>query len=176
MDGLLKYMSPIDSKLDEKISTAYALKDEGNKLFQSQDTTGALQAYHEMFMYIHGLQPQTDVQRSQIQNLKLLHFINVAACHLKLSNWEKAESYCTKALKVDEDNVKALFRRGRARIELADFEDAERDLKRVVELDPEGAKTALAEIQRLRSLRLQNRKEGKEKFTFSFDRQKDEQE
>eukprot|EP00966_Prymnesium_polylepis_P145693 3365334-Prymnesium_polylepis.1 len=48
---------------------------------------------------------------AQIRELKLAHHLNLAMCHMKLGNMQKAQINCTKALAIDPKNVKALFRR-----------------------------------------------------------------
>jgi hypothetical protein len=55
-----------------------------------------------------------------------------------------------KALAIDADSVKALFRRGSAYLEQSNYPDAKADLKRCIALDAgnKGAKNALAKVQK----------------------------
>ncbi|OCH92602.1 TPR-like protein, partial [Obba rivulosa] len=53
------------------------------------------------------------------------YFLNRAAAYLKLGKNEDAERDCTTVLKLDEKNVKALFRRGQARVALQKLHEAE---------------------------------------------------
>jgi Tfp pilus assembly protein PilF len=51
--------------------------------------------------------------QAQISSLKAAHFSNLAMCHLRLGNTEKARDCCTKAIGIDPDNVKVpLLRAG----------------------------------------------------------------
>ena len=57
--------------------------------------------------------------------------LNAAQCELKMSNWSGAADRCSKALALEPENVKALFRRGVAYTvytELQRFADAKADL------------------------------------------------
>ena len=62
---------------------------------------------------------------------------NLGLCLLKQKDWDHAELFCTVALDMDPDNVKALYRRAQANIELGKHDEAERDLQHASKLDPE---------------------------------------
>lgn len=68
--------------------------------------------------------------------LKVLCNLNNAACKLKLKQHKEAEKLCTKVLEVDDKNVKALYRRAHAYINLVELELAENDIKKALEIDP----------------------------------------
>jgi len=57
-------------------------------------------------------------------------------CHLRLGNIEKARIWCTKALNMDPENVKALFRRGKCNLQLGILDEARSDLERVSDSHP----------------------------------------
>ena len=42
-------------------------------------------------------------------------YTNRALCYIRINQPEKAEEDCTKALSLEKDNVKALFRRAQAK-------------------------------------------------------------
>jgi cytochrome c-type biogenesis protein CcmH/NrfG len=57
-------------------------------------------------------------------------------CHLKLNEAGKAEAACSKVLKEEPENVKALYRRAQAESQQGEFTKALSDLKRAAEIDP----------------------------------------
>jgi len=63
-------------------------------------------------------------------------FSNRAACFLGLKDWLMAKKDSTEALKLEPNYVKALTRRGTANEELKKYEEALKDFKRVMELEP----------------------------------------
>jgi len=78
-------------------------------------------------------------------------------CYLKMADYVQARAHCDKALGVDKDNVKGLFRRGQALVKLNEPELARADFQRVLQLDPANkaaahqAQLCLAQIRQARA-------------------------
>ncbi|KAF7773121.1 hypothetical protein Agabi119p4_5288 [Agaricus bisporus var. burnettii] len=73
--------------------------------------------------------------------------LNLAAAHLKLTNWLEAEKACTKALG-QHHSTKGLYRRARARRMLGREDDAVRDLRAALKIQPSNTE-ALHELMSL---------------------------
>ncbi|KAL0878339.1 hypothetical protein Bca101_028045 [Brassica carinata] len=58
--------------------------------------------------------------------------LNDAACKLKLKDYKQAEKLCIKVLELESTNVKDLYRRAQAYMELPDSDLAEFDLKKAL--------------------------------------------
>eukprot|EP00798_Chlamydomonas_sp_ICE-L_P010478 gene10478-8441_t len=73
-----------------------------------------------------------------------------AACNLKLKNYMAAYDDCCSVLEAEPENVKGLFRKGQASIELKDFDQAKIDLTQASLLEPEdkGIQAALAKVKK----------------------------
>lgn len=78
----------------------------------------------------------SDEEKKQAKSLKVTCNLNNAACKLKLKDYKQAEKLCTKVLELDSNNVKALYRRAQAYIQLVDLDLAEIDIKKALEIDP----------------------------------------
>ncbi|KAG8741274.1 hypothetical protein FRC10_003056 [Ceratobasidium sp. 414] len=65
--------------------------------------------------------------------------LNRAAAYLKLNKNEDAERDCSMVLELQSTNVKAMFRRAQARVELGRFTDARADLVAAAKADPGNA-------------------------------------
>jgi hypothetical protein len=87
--------------------------------------------------------------RASVASTKLACFVNLAACHLKLGAPSAAETVCTSALEISPTHAKALFRRGQARMAMAEFGLAKADLTAAARADPTARepRKALAELQ-----------------------------
>ncbi|XP_060257627.1 protein unc-45 homolog A isoform X1 [Ovis aries] len=105
-------------------SSVEQLRKDGNELFKCGDYEGALTAYTQAL----GLSATP-------QDQAILHR-NRAACHLKLEDYEKAETEATKAIEKDGGDVKALYRRSQALEKLGRLDQAVLDLQRCVSLEP----------------------------------------
>lgn len=75
-------------------------------------------------------------EKEKAKVLKISSNLNNAACKLKLKNYKEAEKLCTKVLETDDKNVKALYRRAQAYMNLVELELAEKDIKKALEIDP----------------------------------------
>ena len=61
--------------------------------------------------------------------------MNIALCLMKLKEWKKAKSICSKIIEVDDDVVKAWYRRGECSMNLEKFDEAKDDFLQVIRLD-----------------------------------------
>uniref|UniRef100_A0A452TT42 Protein unc-45 homolog A n=1 Tax=Ursus maritimus TaxID=29073 RepID=A0A452TT42_URSMA len=109
---------------DPLLSAVEQLRKEGNELFKCGDYEGALTAYTQALGL--GATPQDQA---------ILHR-NRAACHLKLEDYNKAETEASKAIEKDGGDVKALYRRSQALEKLGRLDQAVLDLQRCVSLEP----------------------------------------
>uniref|UniRef100_A0A2K6FV03 Protein unc-45 homolog A n=2 Tax=Propithecus coquereli TaxID=379532 RepID=A0A2K6FV03_PROCO len=116
--------TPMFSPFSPQASSVEQLRKEGNELFKCGDYEGALTAYTQALGL--GATPQDQA---------ILHR-NRAACHLKLEDYNKAETEASKAIEKDGGDVKALYRRSQALEKLGRLDQAVLDLQRCVSLEP----------------------------------------
>mmetsp|Transcript_98383 Transcript_98383/g.120507 ORF Transcript_98383/g.120507 Transcript_98383/m.120507 type:complete len:239 (+) Transcript_98383:87-803(+) len=122
------------------------LKVEGNDHFKQKDYKKALKCYTRIFMHL-GMNPcmnlsqmtgqgkgTKDPIQQEMDALRLTAFNNIAAVYAKMENWEECKDNCSRVLKHDDKNIKALFRRGLAHRKLSLFELARSDLLKANEL------------------------------------------
>lgn len=140
-----------DMQETEKIEFATARKDVGAALFKRGRVHMAMQRYSgivSFFDYIDNFKDED--AKKKAGDLKRVCELNKAMCALKLGDPETAKASCTTVLKDESHNIKALFRRASALVELKDFEAAMKDCKKLLEVEPENkeAKRLLAQAQR----------------------------
>jgi len=75
----------------------------------------------------------------EVEKLRPVCQLNQAACMLKLNQFSRTRELCSEVLRVDEGNVKALYRRASASFGLDDYIAALRDLAKVLEQDASNA-------------------------------------
>ncbi len=100
-------------------------KEKGNAAFKSGDNQGAINHYTTGI----NLDPFNKTLSSTL-------YANRAAAYLKLKKHTEALTDCNKAIQLNDNYAKAYLRRGEARMELGDYEDATRDFNRADQLDP----------------------------------------
>jgi FK506-binding protein 4/5 len=120
---------------DQKTQRLALLKEAGGSIFKSGRVRFALARF---IAAGRSVEHEKNVS-AECKNLVRLCLLNQAMCHLKLGEAGKAESACTKVLKEDPENVKALFRRAQAETKLGEHTRALADLKRAAEIDPSNA-------------------------------------
>ncbi|KAM4127665.1 hypothetical protein ACJW30_02G107000 [Castanea mollissima] len=121
----------------EKIEAAGKKKEEGNALFKVGKYERASKRYEKAVRFIEYDSSFSDVEKQQAKVLKITCNLNNAACQLKLKDYKQAEKLCTKVLEVDSKNVKALYKRAQAYIQLVGLDLAEQDIKKALEMDPD---------------------------------------
>lgn len=126
-----------DMNTQEKIETAGKKKEEGNVLFKAGKYERASKRYEKAVRLIEYDSTFSDEEKQQVKALKITCNLNDAACKLKLKDYKQAEKLCTKVLDLDCRNVKALYRRAQAYIQLVDLDLAELDIKKALEIDPD---------------------------------------
>ena len=133
------------------IAKAKELKAQGNEAFKAGNYNAAMVHYHQIFMYVHGFsegsgasaqsmpgqttKPVDAETMAQLRELKVVHFSNLAMCHLKLGNVEKARDNSSKALAIDAKNIKSLFRRGKCHSTLGALDEAKADFDQILSLE-----------------------------------------
>ncbi|XP_010532918.1 PREDICTED: peptidyl-prolyl cis-trans isomerase FKBP62 [Tarenaya hassleriana] len=150
-----------DMNTPEKIEAAGKKKEEGNALFKAGKYARASKRYEKAVKFIEYDSSFNEDEKKQAKALKGACNLNNAACQLKLKDYKQAEKICTKVLELESTNVKALYRRAQAYIELADLDLAEFDIKKALDIDPNNREMKL-EYRRLKEkMKEYNKKEAK---------------
>ena len=134
----------------EKISAAEKVKNVGNDAYKGGKLGLAAKKYLKALQYIEYDQNFADEEKAQTKKIKLSLYLNGAAVAIKQKDWSKAVNDSTKALNSERGNEKALYRRAQASCELEEYDEAERDVKELLEKDEnhKEAKALLAKVKR----------------------------
>nr|AFK48238.1 unknown [Lotus japonicus] len=132
-----------DLNTQEKIEAAGKKKEEGNVLFKAGKYARASKRYDKAVKYVEYDTSFSEEEKKQSKTLKVACNLNNAACKLKLNDFIEAEKLCTRVLNLESTNVKALYRRAEALMQLADLDLAELDIKKAFEVDPDNREVKL---------------------------------
>ncbi|ERN00859.1 peptidyl-prolyl cis-trans isomerase FKBP42 [Amborella trichopoda] len=128
-----------DMTVEERIEAADRRRIEGNGHFKEERLEEAMQQYEMAIAYMGDdfMFQLFGKYRDMALAVKNPCHLNMAACLLKLEHYEEAIGQCSIVLTEDENNVKALFRRGKARAALGRTDDAREDFQKAKKLAPE---------------------------------------
>jgi len=123
----------------QTLEAAKKKKNQGNICFKDGDLENAISRYTQAIGLLEKLFDLSPDQKKEADEIKLPCYLNNAASYIKLQKYERARDNCTEALKMDPENVKALFRRGQTYYYLKQFEEAKKDLTAALKLEPNNA-------------------------------------
>jgi len=109
---LFDWEEPEPDTKEEKIVAGNIKKEEGNKLFVSGNYNDAAKAYSKALKYFDHLYGLEEDSKKAVDAVKLPCYLNLAAAQIKLQEYNDARLNCEKALDIEDNNVKALFRKG----------------------------------------------------------------
>ncbi|CAF0988898.1 unnamed protein product [Didymodactylos carnosus] len=132
---------------NEKLEQAEVLKKSGASLFKDGHFRVALKKYSTIVDYLQSANFESDNDKDKCRQLKLTSHSNIALCNLKLEQYVECINACEKALELDGQNEKCLFRRGEAYLALNDFDVAVKDFQAVLKINPSNS-AAKQQIQK----------------------------
>lgn len=126
---------------DAVVEAVEVIRKSGNAHFKNQDFLKAKKKYEKALRFLQEMEEKSDMSDGVLQDLKkssyLPIFLNIAACALKLKDYEDVLFYCEDSLKIAPDNTKALMRRAQAYKSTQDWDLAKKDLEDALKAEPE---------------------------------------
>jgi peptidylprolyl isomerase len=121
---------------EERREEATKIKTKGTELFQNKKYRQAAATYEDAARYVYEDEEGESVPDDD-KPLYVSCWSNAAMCHIKVSAWSDAIRCCNDVLKVEgeKDNLKALYRRGLAKMHCGLLKDAKIDLMSAYKLD-----------------------------------------
>jgi peptidylprolyl isomerase len=136
---------------EERLEQANKRKAEGTELFQQKKFAEASRKYEDAAEYAADEGSSGNDISEEERPLYVSCKSNAAMCYVKTKDWSGAVSACNAVLQVDTEakNIKALYRRGLARIHMGLLKEAKVDLMAAYEVDPQNkdVRKALAQLK-----------------------------
>jgi len=121
----------------ERIESSKVAKEIGNALFKGGRFRQAQGKYKKALGFIEPGPNFSEEEKQQLRDHKLSLYLNLAAVKLKVLDYKEVIENCNKALGLDHESVKALFRRAQAEFHTSLFDEAKRDLSHAAQLSPQ---------------------------------------
>ena len=125
---------------DECLERAQHHKDRGSELFKANRLDFAIKHYEKALLCFSDADSFSKLPEQmllQYKTVKCQCHLNLAACCLKKEKYDGVIEHSTKALELESDNVKGLFRRGQAHLKLHNYDLARADFCRALAVEPE---------------------------------------
>ncbi|GAB1604584.1 AH receptor-interacting protein-like [Argonauta hians] len=171
---LIKIDAPGDYKQEsweldpqEKLKAIPRLRVEGNELYNQKKYQEANQKYTEALGMLEELmliEKPGDEAWQSLNKMQIPLLLNFSQCKLVSEDYYSVITHCDTVLKYDPDNVKALFRRGKAYIGAWNPMAARSDLNRVMQLESSLKKGVLNELKKLDKLQKEKDIEDRERL------------
>lgn len=156
---------------EEKLEAVPLLHQEGNQFYKEGNIPEAGAKYYEAIACLKSLQmkeqpgsPDWIALDTKITPLLL----NYCQCKLLEGEYYQVLEHCSSILNKYSDNVKALFKRGRAHAAVWNAVEAEQDFSRAVELDPSLAPLVAKELKKMEQRISEKEREDKARFRGIF--------
>ncbi|KAF2068736.1 hypothetical protein CYY_009940 [Polysphondylium violaceum] len=117
-------------------------KEKGTEFFKKGDWKQAMYHYHCARNYVIGLFGLDPTNEANAKQLNIVLLNNLALCNTKLGKNERAVQLLDQVLKEEPNNVKALFRRGKAQTLLKCYGAAQDDLEAALRISPDDKEIA----------------------------------
>lgn len=156
---------------EEKLKAVPILHQEGNQLYKGGKTVDAAAKYYEAIACLKSLQMKEQPGSPDWIDLDLKItplLLNYCQCKLLEGDYYQVLEHCSSILNKYSDNVKALFKRGRAHAAVWNASEAEQDFARAVELDPSLAPLVAKELKQLEARMHEKDREDKARFRGIF--------
>ncbi|XP_048376336.1 FK506-binding protein-like [Stegostoma tigrinum] len=147
---------------EEKWHMAMHHKGKATEHFKSGNLFGAVQCYAKSLKLLVTLKYDVPPEKTkEYDQARKTLYSNLAACQIKQKQYRNVIHNCSKALEIEPDSVKCLYRRGQAYAAINEFEKAKSDLKQVLKFEP-GNTAAARQLRVLNEqVKAQNEKMGK---------------
>ncbi len=121
---------------EEKVEKAKKMKEEGTSFFMEKRFGEAAATYEEAAGYAFEDEEGEHIPEDD-KELFVSCWSNAAMCYIKTCSWSDAIRSCNKVLGVDgeDKNLKALYRRGFAKMHMGTLKEAKADLMAAYEVD-----------------------------------------
>ena len=157
---------------EERLERANKLKAEGTEFFNKQNFHEATAKYEDAASYSVDEGMEGDDIPEEERPLYVSCWSNAAMCYLKLKEWPDAVRACNSVLSIETEaksNIKALYRRGYARMKLGLYKEAKADLMDAYKIDSSNkdVRKALADLKEAMAA---SKKKEKDAFGGLFNR------
>lgn len=170
LDFMEKPKKKHEMNLSERIEKAKELKAEGTEKFTAKKFSDAASKYEEAANF--SIEEGGNIPEEEEERVVFVAcWSNAAMCYVKLEQWEDVVKACNRVLTLpsESNNVKCLYRRGLAKMNLRFLQESKNDLTAAKKLD-NANKDVRRALATLKSMMDKIKEKEKASFGTMFDR------
>ncbi|KAH8739218.1 hypothetical protein FG386_000694 [Cryptosporidium ryanae] len=114
-------------------------KNTGNHHYCLENYKLARTYYENSLRYLQDSEEWTPDLQKSADSLRVSILLNISNCLNKLGDYKSVQKYCSDAIKIEKNNIKALYLRAVSNINLNDPEEARADLYKAASIQPQNA-------------------------------------
>lgn len=119
----------------EKIEAAQIFKNEGDDLLKQKLFKEAANSYEKGLLQLFYTFSDNKEEDKIVDQMKMLLNMNLSMCKINLNLFDEAIGCCLESLRVDDKNLKALYRVAYCYFKKEKFEDAKNYIKQALEIN-----------------------------------------
>ncbi|XP_046858787.1 peptidyl-prolyl cis-trans isomerase FKBP4-like [Xenia sp. Carnegie-2017] len=158
---------PWELSVQDRIEGAIFAKKKGTEYYKEKKFSQALGKYTRMVTLVESLGEERDLK--EVSSLILAGHLNVALCYLKLAKYKECIESCDKALCRDKNNIKAIYRKGKAKLDMNYPDEASEMFEKVLRLEPNN-KDAKIQLNIAKKMIAENRVKEKTIYANMFEK------
>jgi tetratricopeptide (TPR) repeat protein len=136
-NDLRKERQLMDKPSTDKIEAAKIFKNEGDDYLKVKNYTDAINSYEKGLLQLFYTFCDDPEQDKKVDAVKLSINMNMSMCKMNLNKFAEAIGYCIEALRIDKNNLKALYRIAHSYFKLEKFDDSRKYIKDALAIQPE---------------------------------------
>ncbi|KAK6588348.1 hypothetical protein RS030_6894 [Cryptosporidium xiaoi] len=121
----------------QRIQLSLDSKNTGNHHYYLKNYQLAKTYYENSLRYLQDSEEWTSEFQKNANSLRVSVLLNISNCLNKLGDHKSVLKYCSDAIKIEKDNIKALYLRAISNMNLDDPEEARVDLYRAASIQPQ---------------------------------------
>lgn len=125
-----KVMDDWKYSAEERLEHAKIYKEKGTKYFKKENYKLAIKMYKKCVNTLND-----DNKDEESNKLRVAAYSNQALCYQKTNDQFEGKHACDEALKLEPNNIKALYRRGQCNLATNEYKEALLDFQKVLELE-----------------------------------------
>jgi tetratricopeptide (TPR) repeat protein len=136
-NDLRKQRQLFDKPSKDKIDAARIFKNEGDEFLKQKKWNEANNCYEKGLLQLFYTFSNDKEEDRKVDLMKLSLNMNMAMCKMNLNKYEEAIGYCTEALRVDKENIKAIYRIAYCYLQMDKYEDMKKYVDMGLKIQPD---------------------------------------